>query len=172
MKLFVEKHLPVKAHFVINIIHETLVTTGSVLTDQQLREIRSNNCIILWSSATILSEFCFSKLAPSSINILCHPQIGETAGSYFQIKFFSQVASLFVCSKNVSKQIMTYKGIWRLKMKPDPVGPRIWEVVGLQASHSPPTPSITTPSPLSQTYLIYPPPLHLTLSTRDTFFLS
>ena len=37
-------------------------------------------------------------------------------------------------------------------------------------SHSPPTLSITTPSPPSQTFLT-DPPLHHTLTTRDTFFL-
>ena len=39
------------------------------------------------------------------------------------------------------------------------------------ASHSPLTLNITTPSLLSQTYLT-DPPLHLTLSTRDIFFLT
>ena len=39
------------------------------------------------------------------------------------------------------------------------------------ASHFPPTLSITTPSPLSQTYLT-DAPLHLTLTSRDTFFLT
>ena len=38
-------------------------------------------------------------------------------------------------------------------------------------SHSPPTLSITIPSPLSQSYLTVPP-LHLTLSTRETFYLT
>ena len=38
-------------------------------------------------------------------------------------------------------------------------------------SHYPPTLSITTPSPPSQTY-IPPPPLHLTLMGRETFFLT
>ena len=50
-------------------------------------------------------------------------------------------------------------------MKPFPRGSRIWAVAGPQASHSPFTLSITTPSPLSQPYLI-DLPLHLTLSTR------
>ena len=54
----------------------------------------------------------------------------------------------------------------------DPGGPRVWEVVGkTTASHSPPTLSITTPSPPSQTYLTVPP-LHLTPTSRDTFFLT
>ena len=39
------------------------------------------------------------------------------------------------------------------------------------ASHSHPTLSITTPSPPSQTYFT-DPPLHLTLTARDTFFLT
>ena len=53
------------------------------------------------------------------------------------------------------------------KQKPFQGGPRIWEVVGrTTASHSPTTLSITTPSPPSQTSL------HLTLTARDTFFLT
>ena len=57
-------------------------------------------------------------------------------------------------------------------MKSIPGGPRIWEVFGkTTASHSLPTLSITTPSPPSQTYLT-DPPFHLTLKTRDNFFLT
>ena len=40
-----------------------------------------------------------------------------------------------------------------------------------KTSHSPSTLSITTPSPLSQTYLT-DPTLYLTLTARDTFFLT
>ena len=56
---------------------------------------------------------------------------------------------------------------------------QIWSVITLfrlawhqtKASHSPPTLSITTPSPPSQIY-ITDPPLHLTLTSHDTFFLT
>ena len=57
----------------------------------------------------------------------------------------------------------------RLKLKPVPGGPWIWEVAGLQTYHSLPILSIATPSPPSQPYLTDPPPLHLTPSTRAFF---
>ena len=47
----------------------------------------------------------------------------------------------------------------------------MWERIKTTASHSPPTLSITTFSSPSQTYLT-DPPLHLTLTTRDAFFLT
>ena len=61
--------------------------------------------------------------------------------------------------KIVNGIIDTWWSINRLKLKPVPGSPRIWETAGPQASHSPPTHSITTPFPLY-------PLLHLTLSTR------